>query len=63
MSMVGVKLVAMEYSMPGPRQTKRFSPSILTEKLIPVFLVLLVLALIAVIVIIALALLGIFPSA
>jgi hypothetical protein len=48
--------------MSGPRQSKRFSPSTLTEKVIPVFLVLLVLALIAVIVIIALALLGIFPS-
>ena len=53
----------MEYNMPGSRKSKRFSPSTLTEKLIPVFLVILVLILLAVIIILALALLGIFPSA
>lgn len=53
----------IEYNMSGSRQSKRFSPSTLTEKLIPVFLVVLVLALLAVIIILALALLGIFPSA
>jgi hypothetical protein len=52
----------LEYNMSGPRQSKRFSPSVLTEKIIPVLLVLLVLSLLAVVIILALALLGIFPS-
>jgi hypothetical protein len=52
----------MEYNMPGSRQSKRFSPSVLTEKIIPVFLVILVLALLAIVIILALVLLGIFPS-
>ena len=52
----------MEYNMSGSRQSKRFSPSVLTEKIIPVLLVILVLTLVAVVIILALALLGIFPS-
>ncbi len=52
----------IEYNMSGSRQSKRFSPSVLTEKLIPVFLVILVLALLAVVIILALALVGVFPS-
>ncbi len=63
MSALDAKLVIIEYNMSGSRQSKRFSPSILTEKLIPVFLVILVLALLAVVIILALALFGIFPSA
>jgi len=54
--------LTIEYNMSGSRQSKRFSPSALTEKIIPVFLVILVLALFAVVIIVALALLGIFPS-
>ena len=52
----------MEYNMPGSRQSKRFSPSVLTEKIIPVLLVILVLSLLAVVIILVLALLGAFPS-
>jgi hypothetical protein len=52
----------IEYNMSGPRQSKRFSPSVLTEKIIPALLVILVLILLAVVIILALALLGIFPS-
>jgi hypothetical protein len=44
--------------MRGP--SKRFSPSFMTEKLIPVLLVFLILALLAVVLILALALLGTF---
>jgi hypothetical protein len=53
----------IEYNMSGSRPSKRFSPSVLTEKLIPVCLVILGLALLAVVIILALALFGIFPSA
>ncbi len=53
----------IEYNMPGSRQSKRFSPSVLTEKLIPVLLVILVLSLLAIVIILALALFGIFHSA
>ena len=52
----------MEHNMPGSRQSKRFSPSVLTEKIIPVLLVILVLSLLAVVIILVLALLGTFPS-
>lgn len=52
----------VEYNMSGSRQSKRFSPSVLTEKIIPAFLVILVLALLAVVIILALALLGLLPS-
>ena len=49
--------------MPEPRRSKRFSPSSITENLVPVFLVVLLLVLLAVIVIIVLSLLGVIPSA
>ncbi|MBI5838942.1 MAG: hypothetical protein HZB19_02460 [Chloroflexi bacterium] len=49
--------------MPETRRSKRFSPSGLTEKLVPVLLVILVLALLGVLVIVGLSLLGITPSA
>jgi|GEM_PF-1862847 hypothetical protein len=52
----------MEYNMSGSRQSKRFSPSVLTEKIILVLLVILVLTLLAVVIILALALLGLLPS-
>ncbi|MBI5944963.1 MAG: hypothetical protein HY864_11390 [Chloroflexi bacterium] len=45
------------------RRSKRFSPSVVTEKLVPVFLTVLLLVLLAVIVIIALSLIGATPSA
>ena len=48
--------------MSGSRQSKRFSASVLTEKIIPVLLVILVLTLLAVVVILALPLLGRLPS-
>ncbi len=63
MNTLYVESVIIEYNMSGSRQSKRFSQSILTEKLIPVFLVILILALLAVVIILAMALLGIFPSA
>jgi hypothetical protein len=53
----------IEYNMSESRKSKRFSPSTLTEKLIPVLLVVLVLILLSVLIILTLALLGILPSA
>jgi len=52
----------IEYNMSGSRQSKRVSPSVWTEKIVPVVLVILVLTLLAVVIILALALLEIFPS-
>jgi len=52
----------IEYNMSGSGPSKRFSPSVLTETLIPVFLVILVLALLAVVILLALSLFGIFPT-
>ena len=49
--------------MPEPRHSKRFSPSFVTEKLIPVLLVMLIVVLLAVFVIIGLSLMGGTPSA
>lgn len=49
--------------MPEPRQSKRFSPSFITEKLIPILLVMLILVLLAVLIIIGLSLFGGTPSA
>jgi hypothetical protein len=63
MNTLCAKSLIIEYNMPGSRQSKRFSQSALTEKLIPVLLVILVLALLTVVIILALAFLGIFPSA
>ena len=49
--------------MPEHRHSKRFSPSSVMEKLVPVLLFLLVVALLIVLVIIGLSLLGVTPSA
>ena len=49
--------------MPEPRHSKRFSPSFITEKLIPILLVLLILVLLAVFIIIGLSLFWGAPSA
>ena len=49
--------------MPEPRRSKRFSPSSITEKLVPVFLVVLLLTLLAVFIIIGLSLMGVIASA
>lgn len=48
--------------MSESRRSKRFRPSSVTEKLVPVFLVVLLLILLAVLVIVVLALLGVIPS-
>ena len=45
------------------RRSKRFSPSAITEKLVPILLAVLVFVLLAVLVIIGLSLLGGTPSA
>ena len=45
------------------RRSKRFFPSVMTEKLVPVFLAVLLLVLLAVIVIVVLSLIGATPSA
>ena len=55
--------VYLENWVPENRRSKRFSPSAITEKLIPVLLAILVLALLAVLVIVGLSLLGVTPSA
>jgi hypothetical protein len=49
--------------MREPKQSKRFKPNVIMDKLVPVVLVLLALALLAVIVIIVLSLVGIIPAA
>lgn len=49
--------------MSESRRSKRFHPSSVTEKLVPILLTVLLLALLAVLVIVALALLGVIPSA
>ncbi len=49
--------------MPEPRRSRRFIPSSITEKLVPVFLVVLLLTLLAVLIIIGLSLLGVTASA
>lgn len=49
--------------MPKHRYSKRFSPSFITEKLVPILLVMLIVILLAVFVIIGLSLLGVAPSA
>ena len=63
MNVFRVESAAIEQNMPGSRQSKRFAPSALTEKIIPVLLVILVLALLSVIVIVALSFAGYFPFA
>ena len=49
--------------MPATRHSKRFHPDTLTEKIVPILLVLLLVALVAVFVIIGLSLAGVIPSA
>ena len=49
--------------MSATQHSKRFDPNTLTEKAVPVLLIILVLILVAVFVIIGLSLLGIIPSA
>jgi len=49
--------------MATTHRSKRFNPNLVTEKLVPILLVLLLLALLAVFVIIGLSLAGVIPSA
>ena len=49
--------------MPEPRRSKRFTPSSITENLVPVLLAVLLLVLLAVLIIIGLSLLGVIPPA
>ncbi|MGE5641689.1 MAG: hypothetical protein ACM3Y8_01645 [Byssovorax cruenta] len=49
--------------MATTHRSKRFSPNTMTEKIVPILLVLLLLVLLAVFVIIGLSLAGIIPSA
>jgi len=49
--------------MSEPRHSRRFTPSSVTEKLVPVFLVVLLLTLLAVLIIIGLSLLGVIAPA
>jgi len=49
--------------MPKYRSSRRFSPSSILEKLVPVFLVILLLTLLIVFIIIGLSLLDVIPSA
>jgi hypothetical protein len=53
----------MESTMSANQHSKRFNPNMLTEKIVPVLLVLLVVVLLAVFVVIGLSLTGIIPSA
>jgi hypothetical protein len=49
--------------MPGTTRSKRFKPNLVTEKIVPVLLVLLLVILLAVFVVIGLSLAGVFPAA
>jgi hypothetical protein len=49
--------------MAATHRSKRFNPNVMTEKIVPILLVLLVLVLVAVFVIIGLSLAGAIPSA
>ena len=49
--------------MSTTHRSKRFNPNVVTEKIVPILLVLLLLALLAVFVIIGLSLTGVIPSA
>ena len=44
-------------------RSKRFTPNLITEKIVPVLLVILILILLGVFVVIGLSLAGVFPSA
>jgi hypothetical protein len=52
-----------ESTMSANQHSRRFNPNTLTEKIVPVLLVLLVVILLAVFVVIGLALVGVIPSA
>jgi hypothetical protein len=52
-----------ESYMAVPHRSKRFNPNLMTEKLVPILLVLLLLVLLTVFVIIGLSLAGVLPSA
>ena len=49
--------------MAASRRSKRFDPNVITEKIVPILLVVLVLVLLAVLVVIGLSLVGAIPSA
>jgi hypothetical protein len=49
--------------MATPSRSKRFKPNLVTEKIVPVLLVLLLVILLAVFVVIGLSLAGVFPAA
>jgi len=49
--------------MSEKRPSKRFTPTTMTERLVPLLLVLLALALLAVVVVVVLAMLGVTPGA
>lgn len=49
--------------MATTHRSKRFTPNMITEKIVPILLVLLVVVLLAVFVIIGLSLAGVIPSA
>jgi hypothetical protein len=48
--------------MSAPHHSKRFTPNALTEKIVPILLVILVLALLAVLIIVGLSLVGVVPT-
>ena len=52
-----------ESHMAATHPSKRFHPNVMTEKIVPILLVLLVLVLLAVFIIIGLSLAGVIPSA
>ena len=49
--------------MTTTHRSKRFNPNLMTEKIVPVLLVILLIALLVVFVIIGLSLAGVFPAA
>ncbi len=49
--------------MAGTSRSKRFKPTLVTEKIVPVLLVILLVILLAVFVVIGLSLAGVFPAA
>ena len=49
--------------MATTHRSKRFNPNVITEKIVPILLVILFIALLAVFVIIGLSLAGFFPAA
>ncbi len=49
--------------MAGTTHSKRFKPNLVTEKIVPVLLVLLLVILLAVFIVVGLSLAGVFPAA